>query len=171
MDTPTTDKQTTDLKPQAVTRDTRGRWIVPPKPSKPFTVENAREMQMKGIVRKRQVMAQAANSEVQDTRLIEKYGPYAHVAERAVTLQRIATTPEAGKAAVMAHAALTRDTGMDEPKVQAGMNVQAPSNQDDVLVMVMRRRLLVDDVIDADAVDAEPADLPHTEHDGVGADV
>ena len=31
-------------------------------------------------------------------------------------LQAIATTPDAGKAAVLAHQALTRDTGLEEPR-------------------------------------------------------
>ena len=77
----------------------------------------ARDMQRIGVLKKREVMARAANREVQDKSLLAEYGDYAHVAERAITLQRIATTPEAGKAAVMAHQALTQDTGQAEPKV------------------------------------------------------
>jgi hypothetical protein len=59
-------------------------------------------------------MLAAANKAVEDASLIDEFGEYAAVAERAQTLQRIATTPEAGKAAVMAHQALTQDTGMGE---------------------------------------------------------
>lgn len=80
-----------------------------------ITPENARQMQARWRAIKYQVMADAANSEVQPE-LLAKYGDMAHVAERAITLQRIATTPEAGKAAVMAHSALTLDTGMAEPR-------------------------------------------------------
>jgi hypothetical protein len=78
-----------------------------------ITHENAREYQASAIAKKREVMARAANREVQPE-LIAEFGEYAHVAERAINLQRIATTPEAGKAAVMAHDALVRDTGMSE---------------------------------------------------------
>mgnify|MGYP001600768488 CR=1 FL=1 len=81
-----------------------------------ITAENARDYQSRAVAKKRVIMAEAANSAVQDTRLIEQYGDYAHVAERAQTLQIIASTPDAGKAAVMAHDALTRDTGMAELK-------------------------------------------------------
>jgi len=76
----------------------------------------ARDMQRLAVAKKREVMARAANREVQDKSLLAEYGDYAHVAERAITLQRIATTPEAGKAAVMAHQALTQDTGQAEPR-------------------------------------------------------
>lgn len=96
---------------------------------KPFiTKDNAAEMQKRAVEKKRVVMARAANSAVQDSRLIAEYGDMAHVAERAITLQSLATTPEAGKAAVMAHQALVRDTGMDERLAQ-----QAQKQEDDPL--------------------------------------
>jgi len=82
----------------------------------PITVDNAREMQARSTARKREVMLAASNRAVQDKSLIRTYGMYAALAERATTLQTIATTADAGKAAVMAHQALTLDTGMAEPK-------------------------------------------------------
>lgn len=121
----------------------------------PITHENAREYQAKAIMRKYQIMAQAANSEVQDPALIAEYGDMAHVAERAITLQRIATTPEAGKAAIMAHDALIRDTGMGERTTahneQVGARVVAQAIGDMVLESVWR------DVMQAraNAIDAE----------------
>jgi len=78
-----------------------------------ITSENAPQMQALAIAKKRLVMNHAANRDVSPA-LIAEYGSYAHVAERAIVLQQIATTPEAGKAAVMAHHALTTDTGMGE---------------------------------------------------------
>jgi len=57
--------------------------------------ENAAEYQLRAVVNKRLVMMQAANAEF-PPELVAKYGAYAHVAERAQTLQRIASSPEAG---------------------------------------------------------------------------
>lgn len=82
-----------------------------------ITSENAAEYQLRAVVNKRLVMMKAANREV-PPELVAEYGDYAHVAERAQTLQRIATSPEAGKAAVMAHDALIRDTGMGEKQAE-----------------------------------------------------
>ena len=82
-----------------------------------FNSENAAENQLRAVVKKRLVMMRAANREV-PAELVAEYGDYAHVAERAQTLQRIATSPEAGKAAVMAHDALIRDTGMGEKQAE-----------------------------------------------------
>ena len=108
----------------------RGRIISGKNITTKITSENAREMQSLSIARKRLVMAAAANREVQDVTLFEQFGDYAHVAERAITLQRIATTAEAGKAAVMAHDALTRDTGMSEKQAE-----QTASVTNNVLVL------------------------------------
>ena len=85
-------------------------------PTKPyFTAENGAENQKRAIAKKRMIMAKAANSRVQPE-LVAEYGADAHIAERAIALQLIATTPESGKAAVMAHSVLIRDCGLDEPK-------------------------------------------------------
>ena len=83
--------------------------------------ENAAEYQLRAVVNKRLVMMRAANREV-PAELVAEYGDYAHVAERAQTLQRIASSPEAGKAAVMAHDALIRDTGMSEKQQDTAQN-------------------------------------------------
>ncbi len=85
--------------------------------------ENAAEYQLRAVVNKRLVMMQAANAEV-PAELVAQYGAYAHVAERAQTLQRIASSPEAGKAAVMAHDALVRDTGMSEKQQEQTQQAQ-----------------------------------------------
>lgn len=50
---------------------------------------------------------------VQNKKLIEKYGDDAHIIERAMTLQTIASTPDAGKAAVLADQQLQRAQGYD----------------------------------------------------------
>ena len=56
--------------------------------------------------------AEGAGRAVQDTQLIREYGKDAHIVERGMTLQQIATTPDAGKAAVMAAQALDVAQGL-----------------------------------------------------------
>ena len=105
--------------PDGSIRNSSGHWLAvhPGGQAALITSENAREMQASAVNKKRAVMMAAANREV-PPELIAEYGSYAHVAERAQTLQRIATSPEAGKAAVMAHDALVRDTGMGEKQAE-----------------------------------------------------
>jgi len=124
-----------------------------------ITSDNAREYQTRAVAKKRLVMAEAANSRVRPD-LVERYGDYAHVAERAETLQEIATTPDAGKAAVMAHAALVRDTGMDEPR--AAETAQAVQSGADIVLSLIERIM---SYARADVVDVQPVDL-----DASGAD-
>jgi hypothetical protein len=107
------------LKNGAVYDMDKGRIVANPRGgTQAITSANARDMQRLAVEKKRSVMNQAANRDVSPA-LRAEYGEYAHVAERAIVLQQIATTPEAGKAAVMAHQALTNDTGMGEGKAIA----------------------------------------------------
>jgi hypothetical protein len=119
ISTDTTAPRTKVLKNGAVYDMNKGRIVANPGGgTHAITSANARDMQKLAVERKREVVAHAANRAVQDRSLLAEYGDYAHVAERAMTLQMIATTPEAGKAAVMAHQALIADTGMSEKALQ-----------------------------------------------------
>jgi len=60
--------------------------------------------------KKHEVMARALNREVQPE-LIAEFGDYAWMAEGAINMQRMATSPEAGKAAVMAFESVMEHTG------------------------------------------------------------
>ena len=115
--------------------------------------ENAAEYQLRAVVNKRLVMMQAANAEV-PAELVAKYGAYAHVAERAQTLQRIASSPEAGKAAVMAHDALIRDTGMGEKQQVEQPNAPLSVTEQALLGLIQA----ITDKVKADTVDGEVTD-------------
>ena len=115
-----------------------------------ITSSNAAEYQARAVVNKRLVMMQAANAEV-SPELVAQYGAYAHVAERAQTLQRIASSPEAGKAAVMAHDALVRDTGMSE-KQQEQTQQAALSLTDQALLGLIQA---ITDRVKGDVIDTE----------------
>lgn len=97
-----------------------------------FTPQNAREMQSKAIAKKREVAAAAANLEVQDERAL-LFGDYAYLAESAINMQRLATSPEAGKAAVMAAQWLVTNTGVDEKQQQEQQGQQMADGVTDLL--------------------------------------
>jgi hypothetical protein len=79
-----------------------------------ITPANARQLNRRATEIKRAVIMAAANREVQDETLIRDFGEYAYIAEGAITMQKIATTPEAGKAAIMAYESLINNSGMGE---------------------------------------------------------
>jgi hypothetical protein len=83
----------------------------------PITAQNARELQKMAVAKKREIAAAAANLEVQDVRALQ-FGDYAYVADTAINMQRLATSPEAGKAAVMAATWLMDNTGLSEKALQ-----------------------------------------------------
>ena len=117
--------------------------------------ENAAEYQLRAVVNKRLVMMQAANAEVPQE-LVAKYGAYAHVAERAQTLQRIASSPEAGKAAVMAHDALVRDTGMGEKQQMEQPNAPLTLTEQALVGLIQAITAKVQaETVDADIVEGE----------------
>jgi len=117
--------------------------------------ENAAEYQLRAVVNKRLVMMRAANREV-PAELIAEYGDYAHVAERAQTLQRIASSPEAGKAAVMAHDALIRDTGMGEKQQIETPNAPLSLTEQALMGLIQAITAKVKaETVDADVVDGE----------------
>lgn len=153
--------RTKTLKNGAVYDLDRGRIVDSTNVTTRITSENARELQSMAVAKKRLVMAAAANSRVRPE-LIAQYGSYAHVAERAETLQLIATTPEAGKAAVMAHQALTADTGMSEKQIQAEAQTRTvnnvlvlPDGAMDVLRDLLNIQLREGENAETEVVDAE----------------
>jgi hypothetical protein len=102
-------------------RNERGQWLtLPTGAAPPITSDNAREMVRLREAKRMRLYAEGAQRMVQDAKLIEKYGEDAHLVERAMTMQTIATTPDAGKAAVLAAAHLDRAQGYDTGKAQAG---------------------------------------------------
>lgn len=106
-------------KPEAETeakveRDENGRWLtLPPGAAPLITSDTARDMVRLREEKRRRLYAVGAQRVVQDARLIAEFGDDAHLVERAMVLQQIATTPDAGKAAVMADIQLQRSQGYD----------------------------------------------------------
>lgn len=90
--------------------------IIAPSNRRIMTSEEGAERRLKGVIKKREIVAKAANREVQDKTLYETFGALAWLAEGAINMQRLATTPEAGKASVDAFAALVKNAGLEEPK-------------------------------------------------------
>ena len=139
---------------QEVTRDERGRWINAPKSPAPITHENAHEFARLREEKRMRLYNEGALRAVQDTNLLKEFGEDAHLVERAMTLQTIATTPDAGKAAVLADTALQRAQGYDIGKqaqaAEAGPQSDALNVIGAALVEYIRR------------VDAIPAQIHET---------
>ena len=85
----------------------------------PFTPETSRLAAKAREEKRMRLYAEGAGLAVQDLTLVKKYGEDAHIVERARTLQEIASTPDAGKAAVMASAHLDKAQGLVTDKAQA----------------------------------------------------
>lgn len=104
--------------------------------------------------------AVGAQRAVQDVGLKLEFGDDAHLVERAMTLQTIATTPDAGKAAVMADTALQRAQGYDTrdkdgdplPAVAAAINHETAIVMERVLraVLEAQDRLQLHDTIEGE---------------------
>lgn len=90
----------------------------------PFDSASGRAAALARHERARRLYAEGAGRAVQDVQLIREYGEDAHIVERAMTMQTIATTPDAGKAAVLAAAHLDRAQGLT---AQAGGDGEAPA--------------------------------------------
>jgi len=81
----------------------------------PFNSDTAKLAVQARERKKHEVMMRALNREVQPE-LIAEFGEYAYMAEGAVNMQRLATSPEAGKAAVMAFESIMEHTGHGKRK-------------------------------------------------------
>ena len=145
-----------EVKGAVLVRDKGGKFQKGTKSPAPITHESAREMQRKGVLAKRAVAASAANRAVEDKSLLDEYGDMAYIAEGAITMQRIATTPEAGKAAVMAWDALIRNTGLDEKTMQAAEAQRPATAVDDALAALIHA---ITDGYKADAADTVDGDV------------
>lgn len=74
--------------------------------------DRGREMVRAREEKRIRLYTEGAGRAVRDSQLIREYGADAHIVERGMTLQQIATTPDAGKAAVMAAQALDVAQGL-----------------------------------------------------------
>lgn len=81
-----------------------------------ITSETAHDMHKARLAKKRAIVQAAALEAVQNTGLIGNYGDAAWIAEISQAQMAMATTPDAGKAAVMAAEWLIKHAGLDEPK-------------------------------------------------------
>ena len=95
--------------------------------------DRARDMVRARVERKRAIVQAAAQDAVQRGDLRTKYGGDAWLAEVTQTQMAIATTPEAGKSAVMAAAWLVDNAGMGEKQAQQEEAVQAAQIVGDVV--------------------------------------
>lgn len=106
--------------------------------------DRGREMVRAREEKRIRLYTEGAGRAVQDTQLIREYGKDAHIVERGMTLQQIATTPDAGKAAVMAAQALDVAQGLI---VKGKPETDAPTDGDParilgaMLIEYMRGRL------------------------------
>jgi hypothetical protein len=129
-------------------RDSKGRMLQPlPGAAPPITSDTARDMVRRRQEKRMRLYAEGAQLAVDRRDLIEKYGEDAHIVERAISLQTIASTPDAGKAAVMADTALQKAQGYDDGKGAETVNntVNVIALPDDVAQAIAdMRRLLAE---------------------------
>lgn len=78
--------------------------------------DTARDMVRAREEKRMRLYAEGAGLATVDQSLLTKYGEDAHIVERARTMQEIATTPDAGKAAVMAAQHLDKAQGLTVDK-------------------------------------------------------
>lgn len=116
---------------------------------RPFTPETSRLAAQARAEKRMRLYAEGAGLAVVDHALVKQYGEDAHIVERARTLQEIATTPDAGKAAVMADASLRKAQGLeDKTPITTGGNVTNVLVLDAEAAEAIRRAL--GDVVDAE---------------------
>lgn len=89
-----------------------------------LTSDTARDMVRAREEKRIRLYNEGAKRAVLDPQLIRDFGDDAHIVERGMTLQTIASTPDAGKAAVMAAQHLDKAQGLVADKVDA--DSQAP---------------------------------------------
>ena len=136
-------------------RNERGQALaLPPKlAAHAITSANARDMLKLREEKRMRLYAEGAQLAVQNIGLVKQYGTDAHIVERAMTLQQIASTPDAGKAAVMADTALQRAQGYDvkgDNTVNHVHTLELTPEMIDALAQIRGHQLDAGDVIDAD---------------------
>jgi len=118
--------------PDGSIRDSKGAFMALPPYLPEITTDNARDMIRLREAKRMRLYAAGAQLAVENKQLIERYGEDAHIVERGRTLQEIASTADAGKAAVMAAAHLDKAQGlMDKPA-----DVAAPADAPVTLALV-----------------------------------
>lgn len=105
--------ETTIAKNGAVRDKATGRIVAMPELSR----DKAREMVRAREEKRIRLYNIGANRSVQDAELLREFGEDAHLVERGMTLQTIASTPDAGKAAVMAAQHLDKAQGYDVKQI------------------------------------------------------
>ncbi len=111
--------ETTIAKNGAVRDKKTGRIVAMPALDR----DTARDMVRRREEKRMRLYAEGAGLATVDQSLIAKYGEDAHIVERARVMQEIATTPDAGKAAVMAAQHLDRAQGLIADKAEASEQV------------------------------------------------
>jgi hypothetical protein len=136
-----------------VKRNARGQFLAPPPGSAPpITSDSARDMVRLREEKRRRLYNIGAQRMVQDEALVQEFGEDAHLVERAMTLQQIATTPDAGKAAVMADSALQRAQGYD---VKQDDNTQSQATE---IIGALTELMRIASTINLHDTDAEVID-------------
>lgn len=90
-----------------------------------ITSENYHQYAAARAAKRARLYAEGAQMAVIDPALVLQYGEDAHLVERARTLQTIATTPEAGKAAVLADQSLRKAQGYEDDPTDPAQVVDA----------------------------------------------
>lgn len=115
-----------DTQEQVIVRESNGRFAPGTRAgAPPITTENARDMLRARALKRARLSTEGALLATVRPDLIHKYGDDAPLVERAMTLQTIATTPEAGKAAVMSAQYLDKLQGYADDPADAGQVVDA----------------------------------------------
>lgn len=160
MDEITEQAQNTEEQPKTITmangakRDAKTGRIVA---GAVLSRADAQRMVRARVEKKRAVIAAAAQAAVQNGELVKAYGNEAWLAEIAQTQQEIATTPDAGKASIMAAEWLVRHSGLGEPSRLEREQVQTTHVHtiDPALASAISRLLSMrgQDVVDVEAED------------------
>lgn len=122
----------------------------------PFNPETARAAVKAREEKRMRLYAEGAQLATIDPELLRKYKEDAHIVERARTMQEIATTPDAGKAAVMAAQHLDKAQGLTVDKTQETQSAMPDVIQSAVLGLISAVMDKVGrDTIDGQVMEAE----------------
>lgn len=119
-----------------IIRGQGGKFMKGTRPTNLITPENAREMNAKAQEKRKQVVREALAAGVQRRDLVAQHGEFAWLAEGAQALQQIMTTPDAGKAAIMAFESLQKAAGVADTKAEQAADA-----------VIEHRHTLSDDVL------------------------
>ena len=115
-----------DMEEQVIVRESNGRFAPGTRSgAPPITPDTAHDMLRARALKRARLATDGALLATVRPDLVLKYGDDAPLVERAMTLQTIATTPEAGKAAVMSAQYLDKLQGYADDPADAGQVVDA----------------------------------------------